>query len=304
MLRSNDINAPLPGTYDPSVPGSGVFPLGTPGPVFQMESAGLYNQNQLIANIKANLKSSLSLFGFYVLNSARSNTDGINTFPANPYVKTGEYGPASTDVRQRVSLGGSVNFRWNVRVSPFLIAQSGVPFDVTTGTDLYGTTIFNARPGIPTDLSKLGLISTSYGVFDPSPSSGEQIIHRNYGRGPAIINFNMRVAKTIGFGAEGKTGLSQGSAIAGGDAVGTANAASGKGLGSIIGVPKTAYRYNLTFSLSGRNIINHVNPGPVIGNITSTLFGKSNQIAGIPNGEGFYETASNRRIELQIRLTF
>ena len=294
----------LPGTYDPSVPGSGVFPLGTPGPVFQMESSGVYNQNQLIANIKASLKSSVSLFGFYVLNSAMSNTDGINTFASNPYLTTGEYGPASTDVRHRVSLGGSVNFRWNIRVSPFLIAQSGVPFDVVTGTDLYGTTMFNARPGIPNDLNKPGLVSTSYGLLDPNPTPGEQIIHRNYGRGPAIINFNMRLAKTIGFGAEGGAGHSQGSSIAGGDAVGSANAASGKGIGNIIGVPKTAYRYNLTISLSGRNILNHNNPGPIIGNITSTLFGKSNQIAGIPNGEGFYETASNRRLELQVRLTF
>jgi len=31
-LRSNDINAPLPGTFSPGVNGSGVYPLGRPGP--------------------------------------------------------------------------------------------------------------------------------------------------------------------------------------------------------------------------------------------------------------------------------
>ena len=36
MLRSRDINAPLPGTYDPSVAGSGVYPLGPVGSVLQM----------------------------------------------------------------------------------------------------------------------------------------------------------------------------------------------------------------------------------------------------------------------------
>jgi hypothetical protein len=45
LLRSDDINAPLPGTFDPQVPGSGVFPLHRSGPVFLMESAGLYNQS-------------------------------------------------------------------------------------------------------------------------------------------------------------------------------------------------------------------------------------------------------------------
>lgn len=34
------------------------------------------------------------------------------------------------------------------------------------------------------------------------------------------------------------------------------------------------------------------------------LFGFANQIAGSPNGEGFYETANNRRLEMQIRFAF
>src|ERR1019366_8195046 len=48
MLRSRNINAPLPGSYDPAISGSGFFPYGPAGPTFLMESAGLYNQNQLI----------------------------------------------------------------------------------------------------------------------------------------------------------------------------------------------------------------------------------------------------------------
>src|SRR5262249_46773735 len=91
MLRSQDINAPWPGTYDPRVPGSGVFPLGRPGPVFRMESSGLYNQHQWITNINARINPNVSLFGSYMLNYARSNTDGLGTFPAKPYDFTDEY---------------------------------------------------------------------------------------------------------------------------------------------------------------------------------------------------------------------
>ena len=108
MLRSRDINAPLPGTSNPASPGSGVFPLASTGPVFLMESAGLYNQNQVIANVNSGVNRRISLFGAYVYNRARSNTDGLNTFPANPYSFSGEYGPASTDIRNRGSLGGSL----------------------------------------------------------------------------------------------------------------------------------------------------------------------------------------------------
>src|SRR6202790_5617535 len=159
LFRSEDINAPLPGTYDPNVPGRGIFPLGHTGPVFLMESSGIYNQNQIVANINMRLNQGVSLFGFYVLNHAMSNTDGIDTVPANPYNLAGEYGPAATDVRHRVTFGGSINTRWNLRISPFVIIESGAPFDLSVGNDIYGTTLFNARPGIAADATKPGLRS-------------------------------------------------------------------------------------------------------------------------------------------------
>jgi hypothetical protein len=303
LFRSEDINAPLPGTYDPAVASSGLFPRGHPGPVELMESSGLYNQNQVIANASAKLHAGLSLFGFYVYNHARSNTDGMGTFPANPYDLAGEYGPASTDVHHRFTVGGSINLRWAVRISPFVVAQTGAPFDITAGSDLYGTTLFNARPGIATDPTKPGLIQTAYGLLDPNPTAGERLLSRNYGRGPGQFNVNLRIAKTIGFGKErGSAGdarpaapTGQGAALA---------AVGGRGLGGLIGSPSTSRRFNLSIGLSVRNLLNHTNPGPIVGNITSPYFGFANQIAGGQNGEGFYETANNRRLESQIKFTF
>jgi hypothetical protein len=301
LYRSEDVNAPLPGTYNPNVPGSSTFPLGHPGPVFQMESSGIYNQNQIVANINTRLKQGVSLFGFYVLNRAMSNTDAIDTVPANPYNLAGEYGPAVTDVRHRITFGGSINTKWNLRISPFVIVQSGAPFDVTAGSDLYGTTLFNGRPGIATDPSKPGLIQTQYGLLDPNPSPGELILGRNYGRGPSQIRVNLRVAKAIGFGPVTGRAAESRPVSAGGA---TAAQASGRGLGGIIGAPKTVRRYNMIFAMSVQNLLNHTNPGPITGDITSPLFGSANRIAGGPNGEGFFETADNRRLEAQIRFTF
>jgi hypothetical protein len=115
----------------------------------------------------------------------------------------------------------------------------------------------------------------------------------------------MRLAKTIGFGPErGGSDAKKKPAGNGGGSINPAIAATGRGLGGLLGAPTTAHRYNLTFALSARNILNHVNPGPLTGNITSPLFGQANQVAGTPNGEGFYETANNRRLEVQIRFSF
>jgi hypothetical protein len=54
--------------------------------------------------------------------------------------------------------------------------------------------------------------------------------------------------------------------------------------------------------VQARNLLNHVNPGPVNGIISSPLFGESNSLAG---GFGaFAQSGNNRRIDLQARFTF
>ncbi|MBZ5592304.1 MAG: carboxypeptidase regulatory-like domain-containing protein [Acidobacteriia bacterium] len=298
-LRSTDINAPLPGTY----PGNPVFPNGSPGPVFLMESSGLYNQNQLITNINSRLNANISLFGFYTFNHAMSNTDGLGTYPANPYSYSGEYGPASSDVHHRLFLGGSINSKWNVRLSPFVVVQSGPPFDITAGGDLYGTTLFNGRPGIATDPNKPGVIATKYGLLDPNPTPDETILSRNYGRGPGAVTVNMRLSKTFGFGPAREGGSGGGPGGGGHRGGGGSPYGMGGGFQSIFGAPSTNHRYNLIVSMSARNLLNHNNPGPIIGNITSPLFGLANQSQGGWGG-GFNENANNRRLELQMRFTF
>jgi hypothetical protein len=271
-LRSLDTNAPLPGTFNSNSPGSAVYPFGNPNPLFLMTSSGVYNQNQLIFNFNSQVNKRVSLTGSYTFNHARSDTDGLGTFPANPYDYQGEYGPASTDIHHRVSLGGTISTRWNLRFSPLVNLQSGAPFEITAGNDPFGTTLFNARPGIGADPSKPGLIQTAYGLLDPNPVAGEPLLSRNFGRGPGQMSVNLRVGKTIAFGPEiGKAG---------------------------------DRRFHLVISMSGRNLLNHTNPGPIIGDITSPLFGRANQVAGSLNGEGFSENASNRRLEMQIKFTF
>ncbi len=301
QLRSQDINALLPGTYNPLLPGSGVFPLGNPDPVLLMESAGLYNQTQLITNFNSQANKHLSLFGSYLYNHAKSNTDGLTTFPANPYSMAGEYGPAATDIHHRVTFGGSINMPWGFRFNPFLIANSGAPFDITAGQDLYGDTLFNARPGLATNASKPGVISTPYGLLDPHPSPGETILPRNFGRGPAIVLFNLRISKEFSFG-----GAERGASSGGWGGYGRRGESGPFNLGGPQGGSSAGHRYTLSISMAIRNILNRNNPGPIIGNIESPEFGRANQPYGVGmlGGTGFSESADNRRLELQTRFTF
>jgi len=251
-LRSRNINAPF---------APGVFPYPGEGPIYEMESTGLYNQNLLLTNINSRLTPKISLFGTYSLAYARSNTDGLNTFPANPYSMEGEYGPASNDVRNRMSLGGSITSKFGLLWNPFVILQSAAPFNITTSQDIYNDTVLTARPGFATDPNQPGVIATSYGLFDPDPTPGEKLVPRNYARGRGEFSVNLRLSRAFVFREHNK----------------------------------------LTLSVSARNLLNHLNPGRIIGNINSPLFGQSNQI----RGHGAYENgANNRRLEFQARFAF
>ncbi len=312
MLRSQDINAPLPGTYVPSTPGSAVYPFGRPGLVVLMESSGLYNQNQLILNVNSRVNRNLSLTGSYTYNRAMSNTDGLGTFPANPYSMAGEYAPAAMDIHHRVMLGGTITPKWGIQFNPLLTANTGPPFDLTAGQDLYGDALFNARPGIATNPNKPGVIATRYGLMDPNPTPDEKLVSRNFGRGPGQIMLNVRIGRTFAFGGarESAAAGSGGGPVAtgpggggpGGGGRGAPESPFSMGGGVQGGASPTNRRYSLVISMMIRNVTNHNNPGPIIGNITSPLFGQANQPAGV--GGIFSESANNRRLELQMRLSF
>src|SRR5207248_5318752 len=121
-LRSRNITAPYPGTEIVRLlPGQ----LPTTNSIYEYESNGRLNQNQMIVNLNSRVNAKISIFTFYVLNSAKSDTDGAGTFPANQYDTSTEYGRSSIDTGHRFVLGGSVVAPYNVRLSPFIIASSG-----------------------------------------------------------------------------------------------------------------------------------------------------------------------------------
>ncbi len=305
-LRTRNINAPLNRVATPSI-----YPYasqGLTGPILEMESAGLYNQNQLVTNLNTRVNSKISLFGYYTLSYAKSNADGVNSFPADQYNLADEYGTASGNARHRGSIGGSVATYWNLRLSPLVDLRSGTPFNITTSQDIYGSTILNARPGIVTDPNFPGVVKTAYGLFNPNPQPGDTIVPRNFGRSPSQFSVDLRVARTFSLRKNREKTARAGAADSGGSpsvaapVAGPARSRNGiggfDGQATAIGNAGGNKNYNLTVSVSSRNLFNHVNPGPVIGNINSPKFGQSNELSG---GNG---ASSNRRFEFQLRLAF
>jgi len=304
QLLTRDINAP-----DPANPGD-TRPNPASPDLYQYESAGLYNQNQMIANFNVRGRT-VSLFGFYTLSYVDSNTAGGGSFPMNQYDLDEDYGRAAYDVRNRLFLGGSWNLPKGIQLFPFVVANSSPPVNIVLSDDLGGgeyLPTFNARPAFASSLSNpADVVSTRWGTFDTVPVPGEKIIPINYGTGYDQFTANLRLSKTFAFGKE-----VQGGNFGGGGGPGGGGGRYGRGLGggglssmgnggmqgARPGVPNR--RFNLTFSVSARNIFNNVNYASPEGNLNSPIFGKPYALAG-----GFFSSnAANRRIDLQVRFSF
>ena len=205
VLRTRPVNAPLPGTFDPLVPNSGVRPLGVNNNIFEYETTGRFNQNQFIVNLNSRFHRNFSLTAYYVLAKAHSDADGTGSYPADPYDLSGEYGRAGGDVRHRFVMNGTIRAPWGVSLNPFIILSSSRPFNITLGRDLNGDTRFTERPSFAPAGAECSLIirCTPFGNFNTLPAVGELRIPRNFGEGPGSVSVNMRVSKTWSFGREG-----------------------------------------------------------------------------------------------------
>ncbi len=297
QLLSRNINAPQL---------DGSRPYGPVGNIYQFQSEGIFEQNQLITNFNVRGKI-VSLFGFYMLNYANGNTSGASSFPVNQYDLAAEYGRLSYDIRHRLFFGGSVNIPYGFRLNPAIIFNSGQPFNITVGKDLNGDSLLNDRPSFATSSSDpKNVMVTRWGTFDLNPTLGERIIPLNLGTGPARVTLNLRLSKTIGLGGKPNSAQTSGGGPGGGGPRmgGGEGRGGGEGMGRIFGGGggggNSEQRYNLTLSIGARNAFNHMNLANPIGNLSSPRFGQSNGLAGGP----FNSSAANRSVDLQMNFSF
>ena len=281
--------------------------------LYQYQSGGTFKQNQLIVNSSVRMGAKLTLFGFYVLNYANSDTSGPSYMPSNPLDVAQDYGRASFDYRHRVFMGGTVGLPKGFRLSPFMIAGSGPPFNITTGQDVFGDAQFNARPAFATCGTALApnVVQTKYGCFNVAPQPGDSLIPIYDATGPLRFVLNLRLSKAFGFGKKkeatntagmggpgGTFGRGPGPGPGGG---GGRGGGFGGGRGGPGGFDASSNRrYSLTFAISARNVLNNVNLATPIGNLSSPLFGESNGLVGGP----YSSNTANRRIDLQVTFGF
>ncbi|MFZ0583309.1 MAG: carboxypeptidase regulatory-like domain-containing protein [Candidatus Acidiferrales bacterium] len=321
QFLTNNINAPTnandfyPYYLDPA---AAVRPIANEN-IYEYQSNAIFRQNQLFVQSRVMAGSKVTLFAYYVLNYAKSDTSGPNSFPSNPFNLMQDYGRASFDARNRFFLGGSIALPWGLRLSPFMIASSGSPYNVTLSQDLIGSSQLNQRPSFSTTPATGPIVTVpGFATYNTLPGVNATPIPINDYTGPNHFTLNLRLAKTFNFGPENKGpggGPSDGGGRRGGGGGGGRGGGGGAnpfGGGGFSTGSAQSRRYGMTLSVNARNVFNDVNPAnpSAVLNPPPTITGDASfnsRFFGVPNALalGPFSTGSaNRQIYLQAGFSF
>jgi hypothetical protein len=319
--REVQINAPLPGTYNPVTQSGGVLPYPGEGYIYLYQNSGLYKELQVITSVNSRVNSHVSLNGFYAWTDYHTNTALGAGFPSDQYNTSLDWGRAAIPMN-RIAMFGTVGLPYGVTASPIVSATSSQPFNITSGIDYNGDGINNDRPSFaPAGATCGGSIKcTAFGDFNVAPGINAIPIPINYGNGPDQWRVDMRFTRSWGWGESrnatappqggggpGGGGPPPGGGGPGGGGRGPGGFAGGGGPGGFGGFGQVGganHKYSLALTVQATNIFNHVNLANPIGTLNSPFFGESISSVSTGQGLGGGGVTGNRRIQLTLRFTY
>jgi hypothetical protein len=319
QLVVRDSNAYEPGTYQyGSSTLTGTRPDSSQGIVNQYFPEAVFNENQVMANLNARFSTKFNVSGYYAASWAHSD-GGNGSTPSNSYNLRQDYGRATFVRPQFLFLMANYTGPWAITFNPFVVAQSGSYYNITSPYDLTGDNFHNSRPSYATASSTASnVVQTSFGALNVVPESGETLVPVGLGKGPASVAVNMRIGRSFGLGSKVDSSASNASYPGGGGGPRGGGFGGGfggggpRGGGMRGGIADTGRKYALNFSVQALNLFNDIDRGTPSGSIQPTYdsnsnsygpgsqFGKSSSLAG-----GVFSAGSAaRRIFFQAAFQF
>jgi len=197
-------------------------------------------------------------------------------------------------------IGGSGLLPLAIQITPYVSVVSGAPFNITTGIDNNGDTLFADRPAFATPGAP-GAVETPFGVFNPNPAPGDKIIPRNFGQGPGRFSVNFGISRSFGFGGLASAGTPSQRNNGGG---GQAGAKRPQNIGTdpesaaappMPNAPRSRgprHKFGLVVGVNATNLFNHTNFENFNGVLTSPMFGRASR------------ALNGRRIDLTVKFNF
>ena len=256
-LRGRNINAPV----------GGVRPDPTFGNVTQVESTARVRGTQVHTGLNVNVPARrIMIFANYSFVDQKNDADGPFSVPADSYDLAADWGPAAGIPRHSASAIVNLPLPYSLRLGLTTSARSGTRYNITTGRDDNGDTVFNDRP------------------------AG---IRRNSAIGKGSWDVAARLGYTFGFGdrtASGPAGAGPTMIV---QRVGGGGGSAGDLLGGLMGGGGAENkRIRIELFASAQNLLNSVTPIGYSGVMTSPFFGQPT--AAMPG----------RRIDIGMRVGF
>jgi hypothetical protein len=243
-LRSVNVNAPV----------GGVRPDPAFGNVTEIQSTGRRASDRLTVALNARyMPRRMMGMVMYQLASARNFADAPTMLPSDSTNPDADWGPAAQDVRHRIFFNFNTPLARGVRMGLSVQGASALPYNIITGFDANGDSVFNDRaPGVP----------------------------RNSGRGAAQWMSSLRLNKSFPLGGvrSGPPNMPLPPPPTGGGAM--AQRVGGGGPGGdggpqVMVMEATNARYRLDVFLNVQNAFNRTNYNAFVGNMLSPFFGQA-----------------------------
>lgn len=270
-ILTRNINAPLaaaPGSIAPPI-----YPFGNSRNTYETRSEGRSRIERLFVSIAP---PQLKFLGkpvymnlWYSYAKVRNDIVAGSSSPLDPYDYSREWAPAPSDGVHQLNGYLNLTLPKMFYLRGDFNMRTGSRFNIITGRDTNRDGIYTERPAFASDVNKPGLIQTPYGLLDPNPAPGDQLIPRNLGRGPGGVEFNFYLSKTFGFNKD------------------KAN--------------KDTPRQRFNFGVSINNAFNINNKGNPIGNMSSPNF---LQTVSSSNFDGEFRPGLPRRLSFNTSFSF
>jgi hypothetical protein len=262
-LRAINVNAPVNGVRpDPAI-----------GNITEIQSTGKRASDRITVSMNARyIPRRILGMVMYQYSNSRNFSDSPLSLPSNSLDPDADWGPSAQDVRHRIFFNFNTPLGNGVRLGMNIQGSSALPYNITTGLDNNGDTVFNDR----------------------APGVG-----RNSARGASQWTTNIRINKSIGLGGT-RTGppnmpLPPGAQPGGGAMNQRVGGGPGPGGGDgpqMVVMEGGAQKYRVDIYANIQNAFNNVNYNAFIGNQLSPFFGTATS-AGAP-----------RRVEVGFSLGF
>lgn len=235
LLRSRNINAPI-------LSASTTNPLLAPRPIvpgkniYEFQQTGNLHGQVVFTGLDQHSLKHFRIFVGYLFFNLRSDADTPITRPQSSYSDHGEIARPSWQATHRIFTIGQVDLPYKFALTTFLDTASGLPYNLTTGTD-NGEGDFNVRPSY-SGSQGVGVYQTSFGLLSTTGFNGN--VPRNAGTMPWSNNLDCNLSRSFTLHGKSSTDRSQ----------------------------------QVTFNARATNMFNHTNVTGVNGVVGSSLFGR------------------------------